>query len=390
MNIVDLKTFVKFASLEALYWAFIASFAGYASTYLLACGLNSTALSIMLACYMGCSFAGAFFWGGLCDKMRTNRKVFIFEFTATLIIATAIFFTASKNVWIAACMYPLFGFLFAPLGSNLDSWMLRSFNRDAGIYGRARSLGSVGFAVMMLIMGQLINHFGYIVMPIMFISSSVLVLIMALITQEMPYEARVVTEQKQNISELFRIRPYMFLVAILFTTGLAVSPINNLKTVIISSVGGDVSILGLDSFIGVMVQAVFIFISGSLRRIPADLRLLLMSVCELITMLLIFTAIGPAMVILGTVFNNVSYGLMLPTMREITEKSVSGPLKNRAHSLSDAMYGSFAGIIALLYSGVMMDNLGARSVALLGLGIMVIPTALSAFRFIKNKNAAGQ
>lgn len=387
MNIVDLKTFIKFASLEALYWAFIASFAGYASTYLLSCGLNSTALSIMLACYMGCSFAGAFFWGGLCDKMRTNRKVFIFEFAATLIMATAIFFTASKNVWIAACMYPLFGFLFAPLGSNLDSWMLRSFNRDAGIYGRARSLGSVGFAVMMLIMGQLINHFGYIVMPIMFISASVLVLIMALITQEMPYEARVVTEQKQNITELFRIRQYMFLVAILFTTGLAVSPINNLKTVIISSVGGDVSILGLDSFIGVMVQAVFIFISGSLRRIPADLRLLLMSVCELITMLLIFTAIGPAMVILGTVFNNVSYGLMLPTIREITEKSVSGPLKNRAHSLSDAMYVSFAGIIALLYSGVMMDNLGARSVALLGLGIMVIPTVLSAFRFIKNKNA---
>lgn len=390
MNIVDLKTFVKFASLEALYWAFIASFAGYASTYLLSCGLSSTALSIMLACYMGCSFAGAFFWGGLCDKMRTNRKVFIFEFAAALIAATAIFFVASKNVWIAAIMYPLFGFLYAPLGSNLDSWMLRSFNRDAGIYGRARSLGSVGFAVMMLIMGQLINRFGFIVMPIMFISSSVLVLIMAMITQEMPYEARVVTAQKENITELFRIRPYMFLIAILFTTGLAVSPINNLKTVIISSVGGDVSILGLDSFIGVMVQAVFIFISGSLRRIPADLRLLLMSVCELITMVLIFTAAGPAMVILGTVFNNVSYGLMLPTMREITEKSVSGPLKNRAHSLADAMYISFAGIIALLYSGVMMDNLGARSVALLGMGIMMIPVALSAFRFIKNKNAAGQ
>ncbi len=387
MNIVDLKTFVKFAALEALYWAFIASFAGYASTYLLSCGLNSTALSIMLACYMGASFAGAFFWGGLCDKMQTNRKVFIFEFAATLIMATTIFFTAAKNVWIAAIMYPLFGFLFAPLGSNLDSWMLRSFHRDAGIYGRARSLGSAGFAVMMLIMGQLINRFGYIVMPIMFGSASVLVLIMALITQEMPYEARAVSAEKQNIGELFKIKPYMFLVAILFTTGLAVSPINNLKTVIISSVGGDVSILGLDSFIGVMVQAVFIFISGSLRRIPADLRLLLMSICELITMALIFTAIGPAMVILGTVFNNVSYGLMLPTMREITEKSVTGPLKNRAHSLSDAMYVSFAGIIALLYSGVMMDNLGARSVALLGMCIMLIPVTMSALRFFKNKKA---
>jgi len=388
MYIVDAKTFTKFAVLEALYWAFIAAFAGYTSTYLLSCGLSSTALSIMLATYMGLSFIGAFFWGSMCDRLKTNRKVFIFSFTATLLAALAIYFTAQKNVWIAACMYPAAGFLFAPLGSNLDSWMLRSFNRDASVYGRARSLGSAGFAVMMLVMGQLINALGYIVMPFAFGISAALVLIMALITKEEPYEVRATaTKEKNSPAELFKIRPYMFLVVILFTTGIAVSPINNLKTVIISSVGGDVSILGLDSFIGVMVQAVFIFISGNLRVIPSSLRLVLMSVCELITMILIFTAAGPAMVILGTVFNNVSYGLMLPTMREITEKSVSGSLKNTAHSLSDAMYGSFAGIIALLYSGVMMDSLGARSVALLGAGIMLIPVSLSIYYYLKKHGA---
>lgn len=225
-------------------------------------------------------------------------------------------------------------------------------------------------------------------MPFAFGISAALVLIMALITKEEPYEVRATaTKEKNSPAELFKIKPYMFLVVILFTTGIAVSPINNLKTVIISSVGGDVSILGLDSFIGVMVQAVFIFISGNLRVIPSSLRLVMMSVCELITMILIFTAAGPAMVILGTVFNNVSYGLMLPTMREITEKSVSGSLKNTAHSLSDAMYGSFAGIIALLYSGVMMDSLGARSVALLGAGIMLIPVALSAYNYLKKRGA---
>ncbi|MDO4415097.1 MAG: MFS transporter [Erysipelotrichaceae bacterium] len=384
MNIVDLKTFAKFAVLEALYWAFIAAFAGYASTYLLACGLSSTALSIMLACYMGFSFAGAFFWGGMCDRMKTNRKVFIFEFAATLLIALAIFFTASQNVWLAAFMYPLFGFLFAPLGSNLDSWMLRSFQRDAAIYGRARSLGSVGYAVMMLLMGQLINHFGFTVMPVVFGIAAAAVLALSLVTKELPYETRAAAK-KESPKALLSVRPYMFLVVILFTTGLAVSPINNLKTVIISSVGGDVSILGLDSFIGVMVQAVFIFISGNLRRISADLRLLLMCVCVLITMILTFTATGPEMIIIGTVFNNISYGLMLPTMREITEKSVTGALRNTAHSLSDAMYGSFAGIIALLYSGVLMDRLGARSVAVLGAVIMLIPVGLSALRMLRSQ-----
>lgn len=387
MNAVDPKTFVKFAGLDALYWAFIAAFAGYASAYLLACGLSAGVLSLMLACYMGCCFAGAFFWGGLCDRKKTNRKVFLFEFTAAAAAAMAVWFMASKNVWIAAALYPLFGFLFAPLGSNLDSWMLRSFNRDASVYGRARSLGSVGYAVMMLVMGRLISSFGYVMMPVMAGSAALAVLVLAFFTAEMPYEERKGAAQKANTKDLLKIRPYMFLLVILFFTGLAASPFNNLKTVIISSVGGDVSVLGLDAFIGVMVQAVFIFISGSMRRYPSDLRLFVMCFCVLVTMALTYTAVAPAMVILGTVFNNVSYGVMLPTMREITEKNVTGPLKNTAHSLSDAMYGSFAGIIALTYSGTLMDAFGARSVALLGMGIMLVPVVISLTVILKNRKA---
>ena len=387
MNAVDPKTFVKFAGLDALYWAFIAAFAGYASAYLLACGLSAGVLSLMLACYMGCCFAGAFFWGGLCDRKKTNRKVFLFEFTAAAATAMAVWFMASKNVWIAAALYPLFGFLFAPLGSNLDSWMLRSFNRDASVYGRARSLGSVGYAVMMLVMGRLISSFGYVMMPVMAGLAALAVLVLAFFTAEMPYEERKGAAQKANTKDLLKIRPYMFLLVILFFTGLAASPFNNLKTVIISSVGGDVSVLGLDAFIGVMVQAVFIFISGSMRRYPSDLRLFVMCFCVLVTLALTYTAAAPAMVILGTVFNNVSYGVMLPTMREITEKNVTGPLKNTAHSLSDAMYGSFAGIIALTYSGTLMDAFGARSVALLGMGIMLVPVVISLTVILKNRKA---
>ena len=76
---------------------------------------------------------------------------------------------------------------------------------------------------------------------------------------------------------------------------------------------------------------------------------------------------------------------IVPTMREITEENVEGTLKNTAHSLTDAMFGSFAGVVALLYSGTLMDRFGARSVALLGMGIMVIPVTLSLFMLLKKK-----
>ena len=94
-------------------------------------------------------------------------------------------------------------------------------------------------------------------------------------------------------------------------------------------------------------------------------------------------AADPLFIIVGTLFTNASYGIMLPTMREITEDTVPDELKNTARSLTDAVFGNFAGILALLYSGWMMDSFGAKSVAWLGLCVMVIPVVMSLMKMRK-------
>lgn len=383
---VSLKSLVSFSVLDGLYWAYFACFGGFISTYLLACGLSSSLLSILMAVYMGCAFAGAFFWGGLCDKKKTNKKIFIPEYILSFTFAFISWFMASRNLLISAVFYLLFGFFTAPLGSNLDSWMLRSFNRDAGTFGRARAIGSAGYAVAALLIGQLIKSHGYTVMPIGMTCCAAIVMLLALTTKEPEYPVSSAKNsgEKPDTKDLFKIQPYVFLLIILFTTGVASNPINSLKIVVIKSVGGDVGILGLDSFVGVMVQALFIFCSGLLKKIPPYFRLFSMSFFVILDMILIITAVSPYMVIAGSVMWNASYGILLPTMREITEKNVQGPLKNTAHSMSDAIYGSFAGIVALTYSGTLMDVFGARSVAYLGLAIMAIPFTMSLVALLKS------
>ena len=73
MEQISKKTFFSFAIMDSLYWAFYACFVGFITTYLLTCGMDNAVLSIMLAWFMGASFIGAFFWGGICDKARTNK-----------------------------------------------------------------------------------------------------------------------------------------------------------------------------------------------------------------------------------------------------------------------------------------------------------------------------
>lgn len=386
MDVIDQKTFLKFSVMDALYWAFYASFVGFISTYLLDCGMSNSVLSIMLACFMLASFIGAFFWGSVCDRAKTNKNIFIPEFIASILVSLLIFFFANKNIWISTILYPVFGFLSSPLGSNLDSWMLRTFHKDAGTYGRARSIGSMGYAVTALFMGMLIKKFSFVMMPVGVLFFSLLVLIIAMSIKEIPFE-NVISHDNSSASplELFKPGAFLFMIIAVFFTGLAIAPINNLKIVILQSVGGDVGILGVDSFLGVMVQAFFIFISGSLKKIPVNFRLFLMAFTVLITMVLVGTAINSWMIILGTVFANVSYGIMLPTQREIVETSVPANLKNTAHSLSDATFGSFSGILALMYSGFVMDRFGAKSVAVLGMGIMMIPVLLTIGEMISSK-----
>lgn len=379
------KLLVRFSIFDALYWAWNASFVGYMTTYMLSCGMSSAALSIMLAAYMLLSFAGAFFWGGRCDRCRTSRKIFLAEFAMAAAAALLIYFTAGWNLTLSALLYPLFGFLASPLGANADSWMLREFDRDAAMYGRARAAGSSGYAVMMLVSGQLINRLGFVMIPVCFGLLSVIVWGIALGTKESPYEEASRHLEPENPVSLLRIPPYMFMIVIIFFTGLAISPINNLKNVLLESVGGNVATIGLDAFLGVMVQAAFIFLSGRLHRLATGLRLFLVAFLVMGTMVLTIGASSPLLIIAGTLLCNASYGIMLPTTREITERSVSGSLKNTAHSLSDAMYGNFSGVLALLYSGWMMDALGAKSVAYLGAAIMVLPVLLASSALIRGR-----
>lgn len=377
------QSVLHFSLLDGFFWAFFACFGGLISAYFLACGMANTALSITLAGYMLASFLGSFAVGRLCDRLASNRKVFLPMFGLSALTAFLAFFLAKTNLVIAAALYILFGFLCLPLGSSLDAWMLRSFHNDGSKYGRARSCGSAFYAIAMLIMGILVQKQGYDVMPTAMAVFAILILIFAFRANEEPYPQAQSQKKSGGMKDLLHIHPYVFLLAIILLCGLAVSPINNLKIVILKSVGGDVGILGLDSFLGVMIQAVCIMMAGPMQKINSHLRLFLMSASLFITMILIVFAVNPGMIILSTCFVNLSYGFMLVTQRQITEEAVMPDLRTTAHALCDTMYAGVSGTIALLYSGAMMDHLGAKSPAVLGLVLTIIASLLSIVPMLK-------
>ena len=83
------------------------------------------------------------------------------------------------------------------------------------------------------------------------------------------------------------------------------------------------------------------------------------------------------MVFAGSFFYNVGFGILLVTMREVTETYVDKDLRNLGHNLSDAVFNSFSGVISLLYAGAVADRFGVNAMLTLCVIIAVIPAALS-------------
>lgn len=384
-RIFTLKSKVlKFTFVQLFYWSIWASFAAFAITYGLARGYSQSSVSIMVACYYVFAFIGQFLWGSIADKMRTNKWVFLIGIVSGELMQLGMYFSKSMPVYLA--FYLCLGLLMAPMSSILDTWTLKSLDFDVGLYSRARSFGTAGYAVCILIMGKAISAVGYVIMPIVLTVVLSVTVILAVTTPDAPVTE--VTREKislKDISSIFKVPIYTLVVAAAFFIGLSISPANNLKIMVLQSVGGDVSTQGIDSFVGCISQFLMFFFSGSLGFIKPRIRLLLGGVTVFFALLIDLLATNSIVVIISTFLIYGSYSLIIPAAREIVVKNIDYKYQTTANGLVDSVYTSLAGTIALLFAGSIAENYGIKLMLTITLCTSVIPVLLMIFAVMKSK-----
>lgn len=372
---------IRFSLLEISYWCFHASFIGFLMSYLLSKGITNTMVSIFMASYLLAAFAGSFVWGMVCDRLHTNRKVSIVCFLAAGAVMYLIYFSYD-NIPLLAVLYPMIGFVSLPHATNIDSWLLLTCENDLSVYGRIRCLPCFFYAVTSFVLGRMITDFGYSLMLVF----GTLFLLMGIVTAFILPEGREAVQDKKNsesgfrlssLNQVFASGSYRYMIVVLFLVGLAIAPVNNLKMPLLENVGGTVSDLGVDGFICAVVQVPFIALADRMEKYSLRLRYVLLAGLPFLTLLLAFYAVSPVMIFAGSFLYNMGVGILIPTMRSVTERNVSPAFRNLGHNIADAIYNSLTGIISLLYSGLVMDMYGVKSLLMICILIVLIPVIMT-------------
>ena len=371
------RDFVLFSVLESAFWGYHACFLGYASAYIISKGASSTVMSLLLSGFLLSAFIGSMVFGRICDQKQTNKRVLMPCMAMCYVLMMIIYFFAEHVPVLAVC-YPLMGLFFQSQGANVDAWLLSSCNHDQKTFGVIRSMPSLSYALISFTMGALISRFGYGVMLL----GATLFMGLTLASAGILKDAHAVAMPRRrmeaaDIRRLFASEPYRHLMALLLLVGLAIAPINNLKIVVLENVGGNVSHIGVDCFVSAITQVPFIAMAGVITMIKLRKRFMAMAILPMTMILLVRFAVSPAMIFAGSFFYNVGFGILLVTMREVTETYVDKDLRNLGHNLSDAVFNSFSGVISLMYAGVVADRFGVNTMLTLCVAIAFVPVLLS-------------
>ncbi len=368
---------IKFSILEVSYWCSIGAFASLMVAFIQSKGLSATYIGIMLMVNTFCGFLGQFFFGMLCDKLKTHKKIFIVA-NAVVYVIQLLIFTVKSPVLIIL-VFGLMGFVQQPLAANMETWLLKTFKDTPQIYGPLRSCASLAFAVFMLFYGGLLENHGYGLMLVfsgIFITSSI---IAAAFTKDVEVEAK--DKNPKNWTALFHDKQFFVMIIMLLGAGIASAPFVHLLAVVMDSVGGTVKYVGYALFASAFTQVPFMMLSGKLKVFSSKVRISFSCLFYIISIVGLAFSKNPQMVIAFSFLNGVGFGVFMPSLRELIFSFAPQDLKTTAQGVCDATYNSMGAMICNLLAGVLIDNYSVKLMLLTCAAIQIVALVIFTIKF---------
>lgn len=369
------KLIMKFSLLQFFFWSTWAIYGSYLVYYLTDLGYSNMRIGALMSLRTFTGLIGPPIIGYLCDKIENRKWIFILAMFLMSIFITPFVFHGELMLALAIGVV---GFLWEPQQSVLDSWILETSSYTAENYGFIRAWGSLGFASVVVVFGQIIEKFGWRIHFFSYGIISAVAIIIAFKIKDNSYHKLDETEKNieiksskvenkkpnitagdKNIMRLFKNSNYVF---ILFITILIFIPSQMVfiyLAPIIKAVGGNSADLGYVYFFNALSEApIFFAAKYFLEKYKINSLLLFSAFFYLLRFIIAAAADSPVYFLFFGMLQSLSFGVFLVAVRYYIKLTAPAALKTTAQSIALMSAFGIAGIIGSLLGGYLIDNFG--------------------------------
>ena len=363
--------FADFSVLQFVFWAGVACYNPYIVVFLMHKNIGMSEIGLILTLSALSGVLSQPVWGLISDRIKSVRKVFILCLLVTAVLVVALSFMNSAIV--IAALLVVITFFFAPLIPLLDSWTVRTALEDnRRSYGSIRLWGSIGFAVLVIIMGRLVSAssaslafigYGVITCFTVWISFSVKDVKVDRPAKEKDDGEKESEDKGSDISRL--LKNYHYVVFLLFSFFLYISVISIVSFLpkLMDYAGGNAGLYGIAMAVSASSEVPILYLSSKLiRKYKATTLILLATVFYIVRLFIYSVAASPILIILTQVFQGLSYGLFLTSYVHYIHSLAPEGLKTTAQTIGNAVYTGLGGIVGNYVCGRIIDGFGIHAV----------------------------
>lgn len=372
-----------------LYYAAVSGVFPFAAVYYKSIGLSGAQVGILLGLAPIITLAGGPLLTGIADKTQQHKLVISLAMAGLILWALAVPLTASFPILLVLIIYN--ALLSAPINALADSATMSMLGEERAMYGRIRLGGALGWGLMALFVGPIVENHGLVWIFWIFIIGTLLNLLVA---QKLSFAQP--PEHPpfwRGIGSLLSNPRWMLFLGISLVAGVGIASVNTYQFVYMAEIGASETLMGLSLFISTFFSEVPAMFFGDrlLKRFKARKLLVLGTAAVAARLLLYATFNVPTAILALQLLHGLTFPLIWIAGVSYAHENAPPGLSATAQGLfGAAVFGVGAGLGAFL-GGIVIDSLGGRGLyALFGAFVLLALLVLLVIQKRLSPAQAGQ
>ncbi|CAE8727098.1 unnamed protein product [Polarella glacialis] len=356
------------ARVKAFYFVSFAYFATYhrfLTLYFEADGLSATQIGLLIAGGRTLGLLTAPFVNGLADKTKRARTILQVSLLASVLPMLCLTIPTQPGMkFFARCAaFWAFAIVSTPQNSMRDALALAACSMDVDSWGKARVYGAVGWGIMHLIMGPLLDLFGF---SVIFVSFFFLSGLCFLVTRSSVPEAcgPVQTEvTARAVLEILMRNKWFFMNIVAIGAGF--SMVEGMLFLLLREMKASTMLCGLSVVVTVVFELpIFSYAKSIVARLGTRNMILLGQAAWVVRALFYACMSVPWTVLLIEPLHGVTFALVwTAALQHIADPQVAGEgLEASAQGLLTMCFGGIGPMIGLFFGGLLFDKVGNHAV----------------------------
>lgn len=355
------------------FYAGIGAFIPYAALYYQHLGFSGISLGLLTALpALGTALTGPF-WGMAADTLGAHRAILRIVLTIGAVVTLALTQVTTYVPFLLTL--GVLAFALVPVPALWDSYAVSTIERGGRSYGSLRIFGSLGFTVMVMVMGILMAGglsnrflFAYAICHILALAST------------LPLPRLGERQSRRFFDGLGAIRTrksFLLLLVVAYLIASGVAMINMYLGIHIRGLGGGTEVVGTAFAVSALSELPIIGLGAVIMTRIGVKRMVTIALGFYILRFIVLAAAPVAgWVIFAQAFHGLSFGMFLVASVNLAHRLVGKDLAATAQALLGTMSFGFGNITGSIVGGTLIDIIGTRALYTGVIGLMVVALAV--------------